>query len=73
MSLLGEVSTSLKKPTDLQRTRVSRARRYAQNRDGAHVALLVKLRDAKLKVDIKSTDANLAAYVAAELPNIAFA
>jgi len=40
----------------------------AVTRDGKHhVALLAKRKDAKLKVDIKATDARLAALVAAAL------
>ena len=41
----------------------SSASMYATSMSGQHVALLVKAKDAKLKIDIKSAAALLAAFV----------
>ena len=41
---------------------------HAVSSAGGHVALLAKLKETKLKVDIKATDASLAALVAEDLP-----
>ena len=44
---------------------------YAVTQGGAHLALLAKLKDAKLKVDIKSTDAALASLAAGDISALA--
>ena len=49
----------------------SSASMYAVARGGAHLALLAKLKDAKLKVDIKSTDAALASLAAGDISALA--